>query len=336
MKHIINSCLVVLVLSSTITLAQKPLQINGKIDPKMNNKEIRMYHILPSFSSLMPAREYVDTIKDGKFSFNTTISGFELFGFQITHQKNIYNAVINVLPGGVKIEFLDTLLRTFKVNGSVINDEVDSAFSRIRTAKGDTTTQINILKEYAGRPFFTYLLFSLANIIPEQQIVKMYNSVPDINKQNSWSIDLNLAIAKFLVGKQAPGFTQQNIDGKNIKLSDYRGKYVLLDFWASWCIPCRKENPNMVKAYAAYKSKGFEILSVSLDSEKKDWIEAVNKDNLSWQHVSDLKGWQNAVSKGIYKVRSVPQNYLIDPNGVVIAKDLFGNNLFKFLGDAFK
>jgi peroxiredoxin len=137
------------------------------------------------------------------------------------------------------------------------------------------------------------------------------------------------------VGAMAPAFTQNDIDGKPIKLSDFKGKYVLIDFWASWCGPCRGENPNVVSAYAKYHDKGLEILGVSLDTKKEAWIKAIADDNLTWKHVSDLKGWKNEVG-ALYGIQSIPANLLIDPTGKVIAKDLRGTALTDKLAEILK
>jgi peroxiredoxin len=126
---------------------------------------------------------------------------------------------------------------------------------------------------------------------------------------------------KFMKGKIAPDFTQADTSGTAITLSSLQGKYVLVDFWASWCKPCRAQNPTLVRLYKKYKDKGFTILGVSLDSKKEAWLKAIHDDKLVWQHVSDLKHWSNAVAKQ-YKISSVPQNYLLDSQGVIIGKNL--------------
>lgn len=129
-----------------------------------------------------------------------------------------------------------------------------------------------------------------------------------------------------VVGQVAPDFTLNDTNDNPVKLSDLRGKYVLIDFWASWCGPCRGENPHVVEAYHKYKDKGFTILGVSLDSDKEQWLKAIEDDKLEWTHVSDLKGWKSDVAK-LYAVSGIPANWLLDPDGVIIARDLHGAGL---------
>lgn len=125
------------------------------------------------------------------------------------------------------------------------------------------------------------------------------------------------------IGSVIKDFSQKDTSGNMVKVSSFRGKYVLLDFWASWCRPCRMENPNVVAAYNKFHDKNFTILSVSLDQAKPAWLDAIKMDGLTWSHVSDLKGWNNEVA-GLFQITSIPQNLLIDPDGKIIAKNLRG------------
>jgi peroxiredoxin len=130
------------------------------------------------------------------------------------------------------------------------------------------------------------------------------------------------------VGEKAPDFEQNTVEGEPFKLSSLRGKYVLIDFWASWCGPCRRENPHNVKMYERFKGKDFEIVGVSLDRDKNSWLRAIEADKLDWIQVSDLAFWDNAVSR-LYGVRAIPHTVLIDKKGVVLAIGLRGKALEK-------
>jgi peroxiredoxin len=137
------------------------------------------------------------------------------------------------------------------------------------------------------------------------------------------------------IGSVVKDFSQNDTAGNPVNFSSYRGKYVLLDFWASWCRPCRMENPNVVAAYNKFHGKNFTILSVSLDQAKSAWLNAIQMDGLNWNHVSDLKGWNNEVA-GLFQIRSIPQNLLIDPDGKIIAKNLRGLLLENILNQILK
>ena len=175
------------------------------------------------------------------------------------------------------------------------------------------------------------LVFSVS--VTAQNIFNSNNTAQKItNKKSKAPVGL-------MIGISAPELSFKNPEGKLMSLSDLKGKVVLIDFWASWCTPCRRENPNIVQAYKNYKSNkfkngnGFEIYSLSLDKNKEAWKRAIKQDNLDWQsHVSDLGGWESKGSRK-YKIRSIPSNVLINGDGIIIAKNLKGPALHRFLAN---
>lgn len=165
----------------------------------------------------------------------------------------------------------------------------------------------------------------------EQQKKELFNGFPKRLTENSYGDNLRFDIDSLFIGGYAPLFTQNDTLGNAVKLEKFRGKYVLIDFWASWCIPCRAENPSLVSAMKTYGTKNFTIISVSLDDNKKAWVEAIKSDGLDWTHVSDLrKRFENEVSVR-YGVYAIPANFLLDPSGKIIAKNLGGKELLEVL-----
>ncbi len=173
-----------------------------------------------------------------------------------------------------------------------------------------------------------YTMLSGQQIRPGDAYTLFKNSPASLAENNIYKhLSEVLRVEKITeVGKKAPVFSQADSLGKTVSVEDFKGKYLLVDFWASWCKPCRKENPNLVNAYTRFKSKGLEILGVSLDNNKAAWLKSIKEDGLTWVQVSDLKGWRNAVAVQ-YGVNSIPFNMLLDANGVIVAKNLGGDEL---------
>ena len=182
-----------------------------------------------------------------------------------------------------------------------------------------------------------YAMTSLDQYKYESQMVAYADDIKDSFKENpgvQHFVAQMEQIKPVSIGHKAPDFTIEGIDGKPVKLSDYKGKYVMLDFWASWCAPCRQENPNVVKQYAAYHSKGFNIVGISLDEKKEDWQQAINADKLTWAHGSDLKRFDGPTER-LYRIEAIPSNFILDPQGIIVAKNITGAALEEFLNKTF-
>lgn len=214
------------------------------------------------------------------------------------------------------------------------------AFSLEHKASPVALAAVSRLNIQNDMPVFQEVRDALAGSIPNSeyfigfrdQVARMEQQLAAMKAQEEQMARLDNLIP---VGSEAPDFTQPTPDGKQLSLSSLRGKVVLIDFWASWCKPCRMENPNVKRVYDQYKAKGFEILGVSLDREKGAWTQAIAQDGLPWKHVSDLAFWNNAAAQQ-YGVSSIPYTVLVDKDGKVLGKNLRGPALEEKLAEVFK
>jgi peroxiredoxin len=234
--------------------------------------------------------------------------------FQIDSIKKNNGDSILILDLGIKQQQISDEEKTYTQQTVLQSTNSSLSLFILSTYQGmarDPNFRVNGFTD----PEVVALLTDVLNKFPERtDIAGIRNSVEAGIPKTKW------------VGKQAPEISLPDTEGKTVKLSSFRGKYVLVDFWASWCGPCRRENPNVVQAYNQFKNKNFTILGVSLDRQKEPWEKAIVDDNLNWTHISDLKFWQSEVVP-VYQVESIPFNVLVDPDGKVVAENLRGNAL---------
>jgi len=263
-----------------------------------------------------------------------TVKGSKIHEDWMIHRKQMEGA--HALMGKADKMFWET--RQNKTPDSLAIREKASKLFR----QGETYAD-SVCKQYITTrptslisPFIIYSYFTRPG--SEEKAKEYFNYLAKNAKDSFYGQEVKTFLdkaAKVDVGRMAPVFTMADSTGKAFNLASLKGKYVLVDFWASWCGPCRKENPNVVKAYNQYRDKNFEIVGVSLDDKKANWMKAIDADKLTWIHVSDLKGWQNEAAK-MYAVAAVPMNFLLDKNGKIIAKNLRGEDLEKKLAELVK
>jgi peroxiredoxin len=329
--------LLLAVLISTTAFSQRrtgKFEIIGNVSGFKDGSYMKLYDFSTGTNVLMDSAQIIH----GSFSFKGSINeDYQQVGIISSDFKNIKlfwleNIIIHF--NAEKGKF-----RSAVITGSSMQAEADRLDSLIqRNPKQEKKENIAYIKKHPNSFYSGYVLKVYCRTWGRDTSKLLYDGLSEKVKQSAFgkSIDEYLLLGKDIkVGDKFVDFTLPDMNGKNISLSDYKGKYVLLDFWGSWCMPCRQENPNLVKVYNEFKNKGFDILGVSIETNKQNWLEAIRHDNITWECVSDLKGDQNKAAL-IYSISYYPSDFLIDPDGIIIAKDLRGEALRAKLAEIFK
>ncbi len=285
-------------------------------------------------------------VKNGAFEFKGTITNIVTGGIYRNINPVYTNEVQDsfsfyVEPGNIIMQSPDTL-SNMVVTGTPLNDDYMKLITELKplTSSQITPAKFNFIKRNTNSYVSLTTLNALSKnpkLLPEVEQALALLSPALKAKPMAQDIIRRIEFAKKItLGMMAKDFAQRDVNGKMIKLSAYQGQYVLVDFWASWCLPCREENPNVISAYQRYQTKGFTVLGVSLDDKngKAAWLKAIKDDGLLWTNVSDLNGWKNEAAV-LYGITAIPANILIDPNGKIIAKDLKGKSLNEKLASIF-
>lgn len=299
--------------------APKGYVINGEIEGMSEGK---VY--LKSFRNKMFFDVDTADVQNGKFTFEGEVDQPLLFGLATDEMDYPVQLFVENTPMNVRIGADG---ETMKVEHSPVNDVFQGNAQKVFEEGYNIDS---LITKYPDSPAAAYLLYRYFTYqLPLEQLKATRAKISPALATSPYVTDLDGIITRLenvQIGKTAPEFTLPDTAGVEVSLSDFRGKYVLLDFWASWCPPCRRENPNVVKAYQEYKDKNFTIIGISLDNNKAKWLKAIQDDHLTWTHVSDLKYWDSEIP-ALYGVRGIPANVLLDPDGVIIAKNITGEEL---------
>lgn len=355
-----NAALILLaaiLLASCSTKVKNEFVINGTVDTVFNGKIYLQKRVDAPLVTIDSAQ-----LADGKFSFKGTVDYPEVYYLTIPATKSSVPFFIEQAEIIVNIRTKD--INKSKISGSKSQAEYDNYLdvldqynARIKESYqmynkaqelGDAVkaqyfdSLINVLDDERSRTSKNFVLKNPASWVSpyiiyrnsytyeKEELEQALNGFDTVLSHSVYTGFMQAYLAtlkRTSVGQPYVAFTQQDSTGMNVPLSSFVGRnYLLVDFWASWCSPCRAENPNLVSLYNKYHERGFDIFGVSFDTKRERWLKAIKDDSLTWTHVSDLQGWENRAGK-LYGIRSIPANVLLDTNGTIIARNLRGEEL---------
>lgn len=316
--------LAIAICSLSISNAQKSYQISGELEGFQAGELIYLSDLTDG------SYRKIDStlIKNGRFKFKGTlkmaITEFAIHDVSFAHRKSFW---IDKTP--VRIQAQKGDFAHARITGSRTQAESELMRAQVDTAKSKKKAYIRFIEQHPASLVSASLLSIYSSSWNKDTVKLLYQQLTEPAKSSSKGQEVGrfLALNKEIkVGGPYVEFAEQTMDGQTVRLSDYQGKVVLLEFWGSWCMPCREGHPELIRTYNDFKAKGFDILGVAADVDREQLLGAIAKDQLPWKNVSDLKGDQTQ-SALIYGISYYPANFLIDRNGIIVAKDLRGEKL---------